>query len=190
MFGDPIENPKKWEKMTVKEAVERGFIARPLDGNHGEKHPKNADYVASGVPFIMAQDLKDKHVDFEKCHFITEKQAKTLKKGWATVGDVLLTHKGIIGKVAIVQSSKYEHLLLTPQVTYYRCLRYLLNEYLAAYFSTAFFEEQLAQMVTGSTRACVTITQQQKLELAQTISFAHPGNYCSPNSAGAIPFRQ
>ena len=165
MFGDPTENPNGWTKLSVKEAVKQGYIARPLDGNHGEKHPKGDDYVPEGVPFLMAQDLKDKRVDFNGCHFITEKQASTLKKGWAKEGDVLLTHKGTIGRVAIVQASQYEDMLLTPQITYYRCLKDIDNEYLAAYFMTDFFVEQLERLTTGTTRACVTITQQQQLEL-------------------------
>lgn len=165
MFGDVTSNENGWKKLTVKEAVSEGYIARPLDGNHGEKHPKGDDYVESGVPFIMAQDLKNKQVDFGSCHFITEAQAKTLKKGWAKTGDVLLTHKGTIGRVAIVQSSKYTDMLLTPQITYYRCLRDLDNEYLAAYFLTDFFVNQLQGMITGTTRASVTITQQENLEL-------------------------
>lgn len=165
MFGDPTENPNGWIKLTVKEAVKQGYIARPLDGNHGEKHPKGEDYVSEGVPFLMAQDLKDKRVDFNNCHFITEKQASTLKKGWAQTGDVLITHKGTIGRVAIVQSSEYEKMLLTPQITYYRCLNGIDNEYLAEYFTTRFFVEQLDRLTTGATRACVTITQQENLEL-------------------------
>ncbi|HEL0778971.1 TPA: restriction endonuclease subunit S [Streptococcus equi subsp. zooepidemicus] len=165
MFGDPTENPNGWTKLNVKEAVKQGYIARPLDGNHGEKHPKGDDYVPEGVPFLMAQDLKDKRVDFTSCHFITEEQASTLKKGWAKEGDVLLTHKGTIGRVAIVQPSQYENMLLTPQITYYRCLQDIDNEYLAAYFMTGFFVEQLERLTTGTTRACVTITQQEQLEL-------------------------
>lgn len=165
MFGDPTQNPHGWTKVTVKEAVKQGFIARPLDGNHGEKHPKGDDYVPEGIPFLMAKDLKDKRVDFENCHFITEEQASTLKKGWAKAGDVLITHKGTIGRVAIIQDSEYDDMLLTPQITYYRCLKNLDNEYLAAYFMTRFFMEQLENLTTGATRACVTITQQENLKL-------------------------
>ena len=153
------------EEITVEDAIKKGYIARPLDGNHGEKHPKGDDYVSEGVPFIMAQDLKEKKVDFANCHFITEAQSKTLTKGWAKTGDVLLTHKGTIGRVAIVQPSQYESLLLTPQITYYRCLCKINNEYLAAYFATDYFMKQLKGMITGSTRASVTITQQEKLLL-------------------------
>ena len=149
----------------MREAVDAGYIARPLDGNHGEKHPKGDDYVDSGVPFLMAQDLKEKSVDFSNCHFITEQKAKTLKKGWAKTGDVLISHKGTIGRVAIVQPSEYTDMLLAPQLTYYRCLEDLDNEYLAAYFLTDYFANQLNRMITGTTRASVTITQQENLEL-------------------------
>lgn len=165
MFGDPADNSNHLVKMTVHEAVKKGYIERPLDGNHGEKHPKGSDYVPEGVPFIMAKDLIDKHVDFEGCNHITEEQAKTLTKGWAKTGDVLLTHKGTIGRVAVVQPSKYERILLTPQVTYYRCLNEIDKEFLAAYFSTSYFMDQMKKLVTGTTRACVTITQQQQLQL-------------------------
>ncbi len=165
MFGDPTSNPNGWTKITVREAVKQGYIARPLDGNHGAKHPKGDDYVLEGVPFIMAQDLKDKRVDFDSCHFVTEKQASALKKGWAKTGDVLLTNKGTIGRVAIVQESEYKDMLLTPQITYYRCLKDIDNEYLAGYFITDFFVNQLEKLTTGTTRASVTITQQENLEL-------------------------
>jgi len=165
MFGDSSARGEEWKRITVKDAIKEGYIARPLDGYHGEKHPKGEDYVPQGVPFIMAQDLRDKKVDFENCHFITETQAKTLKKGWAKTGDVLLTHKGTIGRVAIVQPSQYDDMLLTPQITYYRCLKNIGNEYLAAYFTTDYFSKQLQSMITGTTRASVTITQQENLVL-------------------------
>ena len=35
-------------------------------------------------------------------------------------GDILLSHKGSIGKVALVENLKTEYIMLTPQVTYYR----------------------------------------------------------------------
>ena len=57
------------------------YIEAPMDGNHGEIHPKVSDYVSSGVPFIMANNLSDGFVDLSQCAFITEKQAKSLRKG-------------------------------------------------------------------------------------------------------------
>ena len=56
---------------------------------------KSTDYVDDGVPFIMANDLKNGSVDYENCKYISEEQSKTLKKGFSKPGDVLLTHKAL-----------------------------------------------------------------------------------------------
>ena len=60
-----------WEETTIGELVQNDLIEKPLDGNHGEIHPKKSDFVASGVPFLMASDLKDGSVDCENCNFIS-----------------------------------------------------------------------------------------------------------------------
>lgn len=117
---------KPWSKYTVQDLIGKGFIDPPMDGNHGEIHPKVSDYVSSGVPFIMANNLSDGFVDLTQCAFITEEQAKSLRKGFAKPNDVLLTHKATLGRVAIVPEG-YKYIILTPQVTYYRVHKGLSN---------------------------------------------------------------
>jgi type I restriction enzyme S subunit len=155
----------EWREYTVKELVDLKMLDKPLDGNHGGMHPKSSDYVTSGIPFIMANDLKDGKVDYDCCNFITEKQAKTLKKGFAKPGDVLLTHKATMGRTAIVDDS-YPYIVLTPQVTYYRVLKGIDNKYLKYYFDSKDFQELLFNWAgTGSTRAYLGITEQLKLPI-------------------------
>lgn len=146
--------------------VKRGLIEKPLDGNHGEIHPKEGDFVASGVPFIMASDIKDGVVDYVGCKFITRKQADSLRKGFAKSGDVLLTHKATIGRTAIVKYDEQPYIMLTPQVTYYRVrdTQKLDRRYLRYYFESSFFQGILALWAgAGSTRAYLGITEQGKL---------------------------
>jgi len=155
----------EWREYTVKELVDLKMLDKPLDGNHGGMHPKSSDYVTSGIPFIMANDLKDGKVDYKCCNFITEKQAKTLKKGFAKPGDVLLTHKATMGRTAIVDES-YPYIVLTPQVTYYRVLKGIDNKYLKYYFDSKNFQELLLNWGgSGSTRAYLGITEQLKLPI-------------------------
>ena len=87
---------------TVRQLVEDGVVRRPMDGDHGELHPKVQDFVSEGIPFITAADLANGKVDLESCNFITPEQANNLRKGFADTGDVLLTHKATIGRTAIV----------------------------------------------------------------------------------------
>lgn len=167
-FNEPPTLPDGWKIQTVGELVEKGILAKPLDGNHGGIHPKSSDYVDQGVPFIMASDLEGGQVDLTGCKFISEKQASTLRKGFAKTGDVLLSHKATIGRTAIVQESEYPFVMLTPQVTYYRVndAEKLTPSYLKAYFDSNFFQTILGQWAgSGSTRAYLGITGQLKLPI-------------------------
>ena len=153
----------EWTTYTVQELIDKEMLEPPMDGNHGEIHPKTTDYVKSGVPFIMANNLINGKVDYSNCAFITNKQASTLKKGFAHSGDVLLTHKATIGRTALV-GTEYDTIILTPQVTYYRVKRGISNLYLKYYFDSNEFQQTLANWAgSGSTRANLGITAQRKL---------------------------
>jgi type I restriction enzyme S subunit len=155
-----------WEMTTVGELVKRGVLERPMDGNHGSIHPKGDDFVSSGVPFIMASDLVGGGIDTVDCSFITLKQAKSLRKGFAKPGDVLISHKATLGRTAIVGEIPGEFVMLTPQVTYYRPKdpTKLNNRYLKYYFDSAQFQQVLQSWAGGgSTRAYIGITDQLRL---------------------------
>jgi len=154
---------KEWKQYNVENLIDLKMLDKPLDGNHGGIHPKTSDYVSRGIPFIMANDLKNGKVDYENCNYITEEQAKTLKKGFAKPGDVLLTHKATMGRTAIVDST-YPYIVLTPQITYYRVLKGIYNKYLKYYFDSAYFQNILLNWSgSGSTRSYLSITNQRKL---------------------------
>lgn len=159
---------QSWVCLTVEELVLRNIIARPLDGNHGDIHPKQADFTECGVPFIMASDLIDGAVDQANCRFISSRQANTLRKGFAKDGDVLLSHKGTIGRAAVLKTT-HEHVVLTPQVTYYRILDHavLATRYMYHFFQSASFQEEISRIAGGgSTRAYIGITSQLKLHIS------------------------
>ena len=154
-----------WKEYTVQELIDKGMLAAPMDGNHGEKHPKTGDYVPTGIPFIMANNLIGGTVDYKNCAFISKTQANSLDKGFAKPGDVLLTHKATIGRTAIVPDD-YDFIVLTPQVTYYRPLKGIDNSFLKYYFDTVQFQSLFKNWAgAGSTRAYLGITAQRKLPI-------------------------
>ena len=166
MFGDPIINPKGYIKLTVAEAIEAGYIEKPFDGNHGSKHPKASEYVESGIPFLMANNVIDGNVDLINCSFITEQRANKLDKGFAKDQDVLITHKGTIGRTAVLRTD-YEFVMLTPQVAAYRVKKGITPDYLCSYFTTEYFQNDMRLLAAagGSTRAYAGITAQLQLQL-------------------------
>lgn len=153
---------------TVKELMDKKVIDQPLDGNHGELHPTSKDYVDKGIPFIMASDLENGIVNYENCKYISKATAEGLRKGFAINGDVLLSHKGTVGRTAIVENTPYNYIVLTPQVTYYRVLKnnILNNNYLKYYFDSPYFQHLfLKRAGSGSTRAYLGIVEQQNLPI-------------------------
>ncbi|MDD4911475.1 MAG: restriction endonuclease subunit S [Sideroxydans sp.] len=158
--------PIEWSLTTVGQLVEEGVIDKPLDGNHGEIHPKGSDFVSEGIPFVMATDINDGKVDLKGCKFITKEQADSLNKGFSNRDDVLLTHKATLGRTAIVGDIKTPYIMLTPQVTYYRVInnKRLSNKFLKYYFDSPVFQDTLVNHGdSGSTRAYVGITAQREL---------------------------
>lgn len=158
--------PLNWDVVSVNYLVDQKILEKPLDGNHGEIHPKGTDFVSSGIPFIMATDVINGKVELVNCKFITEEQAKSLNKGFSITGDILLTHKASLGRTAIVGKIKTPYIMLTPQVTYYRVKdrNKLNNKYLKYYFDSPVFQDTLVNHGdSGSTRAYVGITAQRDL---------------------------
>ena len=158
---------EEWEQRKVQQLIDEQIIEEPMDGNHGEKHPKASDYVERGIPFLMASDIKNGMVDLIHCNFISEKIAERLDKGFAKEGDILLTHKATIGETAILKGLKTKYAILTPQVTYYRILnKKRLNErYLYACFISPTFQNEIKIEAIQSTRAYIGIQEQHKLSI-------------------------
>lgn len=143
-------------------------IIEVQDGNHGELHPIAADYVDDGIPFIMASDVHNGKLNVEKCKFITEERANQLRIGFAKNNDVLLTHKGTIGEVGIVENINTPFIMLTPQVTYYRIIdeTYMNNRYLYYVLQSKHVLNQLEDISSmQSTRKYVGILAQEKIKL-------------------------
>lgn len=158
----------KWKRTTVAGLVFDGTIDPPMDGNHGEIHPKGDDFTSEGIPFVMASDVSDGIVDLKSCKFIAQEQADGLRKGFSLTGDVLLTHKASIGRTAIVPPLDTPYIMLTPQVTYYRVKKYnsLDPTFLRYYFDSAPFQETMGRWAgSGSTRAYIGITAQRNLPI-------------------------
>ena len=159
---------KNWKKTTIGKLLEEEYILKIQDGNHGEIHPKSSDYVEKGIPFIMANTLIDGEIDFDKSKKLPKKLTDRLRIGFAQSDDVLLSHKGTVGEVAMVPKKiDYPYLMLTPQVTLYRInSSKLLNKFLYYVFNASYFQIQIDRLSSQSTRAYVGITSQRGFKLA------------------------
>ena len=156
-----------WEQRKFQWLIDQNIIDSPIDGNHGEKHPKSSDYVESGIPFLMAKDIKNNKVDIKNCTFISKETAGALDKGFAKNGDILLTHKATIGEVGILEGLNTEYAMLTPQITYYRILDLsrLDRNFFSSVLRSSVFQKNIHKIAKQSTRPYVGITEQRKLTM-------------------------
>jgi len=150
----------------IIDLLHEGVLLEVQDGNHGENHPKSTDYVPDGIPFVMIKDITNNRLDLEHCHFISNEQAKKLRIGFSKPGDVLLTHKAVLGRTAIVPND-YSSVIITPQITYYRIgdSKKLDPLFLKYAFLSPKFQETIDSGYDQSTRKYVSITAQKELEV-------------------------
>lgn len=93
MFGDPLTNPKGWEKVNLNT-----LCSKITDGTH-----KTPRYQDSGVVFLSAKNIKNYKLNKLACKYISESEHELLSKRCnVEKGDILLTKSGSLGMAAMV----------------------------------------------------------------------------------------
>ena len=156
----------EWHTATVSELQREGVLLVE-DGNHGEYRPRPDEFVAEGVAFIRAADMDGGRVLFNSSAKINKHARQRITKGIGAPGDVLLSHKGTVGKVALVPSDA-PAFVCSPQTTFWRSrdpLR-LDRTFLYAFLRSPAFHAQLATRAGETDMApYVSLTSQRGLSV-------------------------
>ena len=133
-----------WPVSTVVQLQQEGILLVE-DGNHGEYRPRPDEFVDTGVAFIRAADMDDGRILFGSASKINDRARNRITKGIGAPGDVLLSHKGTVGKVALVPEDA-PPFVCSPQTTFWRSrdLAQLDRKYLYAFLRSPEFHAQLA----------------------------------------------
>lgn len=137
------------------------------DGNHGEYRPRRDEFSGVGCAFIRAADLRDGRVLFGSASKINDAALSRIRKGIGQSQDVLLSHKGTVGKVALVERNA-PPFVCSPQTTFYRSLDHgrLDPRYLYFFLQSPGFSRQLrAREGETDMAAYVSLTEQRQLLL-------------------------
>ena len=96
MFGDPIGNSQSWPLCSLESVCKK-----ITDGTH-----KTPIYVASGIEFLSAKDLKNERIVWGTGKFILKAEhTQLIKRCNPELGDVLLAKSGSLGAVAVIDRS-------------------------------------------------------------------------------------
>lgn len=155
-----LQLPSSWNLQSCAELLRRGALVDVKDGNHGANHPKSAELGSTGLPFITAAQVRRAGIDYEGAPKVDGVALARLNVGFAQVDDVILTHKGSVGRVAV----NTRQCVLTPQTTYYRCNADSFDPmYVRYFFESLYFYRQLAAVMSQTTRDFVPISEQYLL---------------------------
>jgi len=113
------------------------------DGNHGEYRPRPEEFGTGVTAFVRAADLDNGRVLFESAERINETGLARIRKGIGKGGDILFSHKGTVGKLALVPLDS-PPFVCSPQTTFWRVLdhRKVDRHFLYAFMRSDAFTEQ------------------------------------------------
>ena len=152
-------------RFSIDELIKAGVIFAHKDGNFGSLYPRIDDFGDDGFPLLTAKVVNCGRIDFGSAQKLKREKAARLPYGFIQAGDVLLSHNATVGRVAVVPEFKGQALVGTS-LTYFRLDKSrLLPRYLACFFESRDFQNQLASVMGLSTRNQVPITAQRKLEV-------------------------
>ncbi|HTN30434.1 MAG TPA: restriction endonuclease subunit S [Pseudomonas sp.] len=152
-------------RFSISNLIKAGVITAHKDGNFGSLYPRIDDFVEDGIPLLTAKFVSDGRIDFDAAQKLSQDKAVKLPYGFIQTGDVLLSHNATVGRVAVVPELNGQAMIGTS-LTYFRLdSSRLLPRYLACFFESRDFQNQLSSVMGLSTRNQVPITAQRLLEV-------------------------
>ena len=152
-------------RFLIGDLIKAGVISAHKDGNFGSLYPRIEDFGDDGFPLLTAKVVNGGRIDFGAAQKLRKEKAARLPYGFIQAGDVLLSHNATVGRVAVVPEFNGQALIGTS-LTYFRLdTSRLLPRYLAGFFESRDFQNQLASVMGLSTRNQVPITAQRLLEV-------------------------
>jgi type I restriction enzyme S subunit len=150
--------PASWTIESTARLLHIGAILDVKDGNHGANHPKAAEFTEEGLPFITAAQVSNRgEIDYSGAYKLSGKPLARLRVGFAVPNDVIYTHKGSVGRVAICDRA----CVLSPQTTYYRPNHEAISApYLRLCLLSPQFRRQVDEVKEQTTRDFVSIRTQ------------------------------
>ena len=100
MFGDPITNPKGWEKEYLS-----NICVELSTGPFGSMLHKT-DYQEDGIPTINPQDIKSNKIKIDNIAKVSQEKAKVLFRYSLKENDIILARRGDLSKCAVITSKE------------------------------------------------------------------------------------
>lgn len=129
----------EWPTATILDIAEK-IAMGPFGSNI-----KVSTFVPEGVPIISGNHLRGYFLEEPEFNYITEEHAERLKNSTVYPHDIIFTHAGNIGQVAMIPDGcKYNRYVLSQRQFYLRCNETkVVPEFLLMFFHSASGQHEL-----------------------------------------------
>lgn len=149
MFGDPVNNPKGWDKIFFGD----NKYLKIIDGDRGKNYPKKDQFSLDGhCLFLSTSNVRKGSFDFSKLDFITKEKDESMGKGKVSRGDLILTTRGTLGNSAYYNDQvQYENIRINSGMVILRVNQNkLLPQYLIYVINSDDFIRKTKKANSGS----------------------------------------
>ncbi len=157
--------PREWEVVTLGAIVRErgGFIQTGPFGSQLHAH----EYVASGVPMVMPQDIEDGFIREDKIAYITDKKAGELSRHIMTSNDVVFARRGDLSRCAAIGQREAGWLCGTGSMLLRASPEVIYGRWLSYFYSHDWGQRQILARVVGSTMVNLNSMLLQRLVIAR-----------------------
>ena len=151
-----------WKKYTL------GEIVTTEEGDRGKKYPKRSDYRSEGYClFLSAQNVRPYGWNFEDTTFLTKEKHEELHSGTVQKGDVVITTRGTLGNVAVLDDSvPYEVLRINSCMLILRCNKDIISPYyLSKFIMSPMFRQLIQKQKSGTAQPQIPANQLRELTI-------------------------
>ena len=136
---DELVKSHDWPVVTILDIAEKVAMG-PFGSNI-----KVSTFVPKGVPIISGNHLRSYFLEEPEFNYITEEHAEHLKNSIVYTHDIVFTHAGNIGQVAIIPDGcKYKRYVLSQRQFYLRCNEAkVVPEFVLLFFHSASGQHEL-----------------------------------------------
>lgn len=157
MFGDPVSNPKGWEKKKIKQV-----LTKLTDGTH---HSPPA--MDEGIPYITAKHIKEGFIDFySKPTFVSIEDHKAIYSRCDPIqGDVLYIKDGATTGIASINYFDFEFSLLSSVALLRPNPKLLTSDYLESWLNHKTVKQNILQNMGGAGIKRLTLAKIKDLDI-------------------------
>jgi type I restriction enzyme S subunit len=142
IFGDPVSNLKNWPCSKLSK------VSLFENGDRSANYPSGDDIVTKGIPFLSGRNFVDDTLDWTSTSFITAEKFRSLSRGKAIYGDLIITLRGSLANCCEFRGP-YESAFINAQMMIIRPLEGAVSSFLHSTLIHPSVRQKILEMSSG-----------------------------------------